>query len=128
MDGLFFAGEHFIDRRLPLHGAGNRQLCGFVVELVNLLVVGSGRVNEHAAHDDEVFGLLLGNHACFDGVGHGLVYYSLVTLTTVGYGDITPVHSLARSLATAEALIGQLYPAILIARLVSLEVESRQRG
>ena len=59
--------------------------------------------------------------------GHGLVYYSLVTLTTVGYGDITPVHPLARSLATAEALIGQLYPAILIARLVSMEVESRSR-
>lgn len=61
-------------------------------------------------------------------VGHGLVYYSLVTLTTVGYGDITPIHPLARSLATAEALIGQLYPAIFIARLVSLEVESRQRS
>ena len=59
---------------------------------------------------------------------HGLVYYSYVTLTTLGYGDITPVHPAARSLAVAEALIGQLYPAILIARLVSLELESRRRG
>jgi hypothetical protein len=58
---------------------------------------------------------------------HGLVYYSFVTLTTLGYGDITPVHPVARSLAVAEALIGQLYPAILIARLVSLEIESRRR-
>jgi Ion channel len=48
-------------------------------------------------------------------------YFSLVTLTTVGYGDITPVARVARSLATAEALIGQLYPAIIIARLVSLQ-------
>jgi len=47
-------------------------------------------------------------------------YFSLVTMTTVGYGDIAPVARIARSLATAEALIGQLYPAIIIARLVSL--------
>src|SRR5262249_35785514 len=57
---------------------------------------------------------------------HGLLYYSLVTLTTVGYGDITPVHPLARSLAMAEALIGQLYPAILIARLVSMRISRRE--
>lgn len=46
-------------------------------------------------------------------------YFSLATLTTLGYGDITPVTHIARSLATLEALIGQLYPAIIIARLVS---------
>jgi hypothetical protein len=55
------------------------------------------------------------------------LYFSLTTLTTVGYGDITPVHPLARSLANFEALIGQLYPAILIARLVSMEFESSQK-
>jgi hypothetical protein len=49
------------------------------------------------------------------------MYFSLTTLTTVGYGDITPVNQFARSLANLEALNGQLYPAILIARLVSLE-------
>jgi len=52
-------------------------------------------------------------------------YFSLVTMTTVGYGDITPVARVARSLATAEAFIGQLYPAIIIARLVSLPGGSR---
>ena len=56
------------------------------------------------------------------------LYFSFVTLTTVGYGDILPVNEFARSLANAEALIGQLFPAIFIARLVSLEVESRHRG
>ncbi len=50
------------------------------------------------------------------------VYYSFVTLTTVGYGDITPVALIARSLAILEALTGQLYPAILLARLVSLQL------
>ncbi len=52
------------------------------------------------------------------------MYYSFVTLTTVGYGDITPVSSIARSLAILEALTGQLYPAILLSRLVALEVGS----
>jgi hypothetical protein len=48
------------------------------------------------------------------------VYFSFVTLTTVGYGDVTPVAPAARSLAIIEAMIGQLYPAIILARLVSL--------
>lgn len=54
-----------------------------------------------------------------------LSYFSFVTLTTVGYGDVTPVSPAARSLAVVEALIGQLYPAVLIARLVSLEIANR---
>jgi len=54
------------------------------------------------------------------------VYFSFVTLTTVGYGDITAMHPLARSLVTLEALIGQLFPAILLARLVSMELYHRQ--
>jgi hypothetical protein len=57
-------------------------------------------------------------------ISHDLAYYSFVTLTTVGYGDITPVHPIARALAMVEALVGQLYPAILIARLVSLQIMS----
>jgi len=55
------------------------------------------------------------------------LYFSFTSLTTMGYGDVTPVHPLARSLANLEALIGQLYPAILIARLVSMEIESSAR-
>jgi hypothetical protein len=48
------------------------------------------------------------------------IYFSFVTLTTVGYGDIVPIARAARALANLEALIGQLYPAIVLARLVSL--------
>jgi hypothetical protein len=48
------------------------------------------------------------------------VYFSFVTLSTVGYGDITPVASVARMLAAAEAMTGTLFVAILISRLVSL--------
>jgi Ion channel len=61
-------------------------------------------------------------------LSHRLAYFSFVTLTTVGYGDITPLHPIARSLAAAEALVGQLYPAILIGRLVSLQISNRQGG
>jgi hypothetical protein len=51
-----------------------------------------------------------------------LLYYSFVTLTTLGYGDITPVHSVARTLAYLEAVVGQLYLAVLIAGLVARHV------
>jgi hypothetical protein len=51
-------------------------------------------------------------------------YFSFTSLTTMGYGDISPVHPLARSLANFEGLFGQLFPAILITRLVSMEFES----
>ena len=54
------------------------------------------------------------------------VYYSFVTLTTVGYGDITPARPIARTLSIGEALTGQLYLAVLIARLVAMEVVSWQ--
>jgi len=53
-------------------------------------------------------------------------YFSIVTLTTVGFGDISPVHPFVRSLVMLEALIGQLYPAVLLARLVSLEIATRR--
>lgn len=53
-------------------------------------------------------------------------YFSFVTLTSTGYGDITPVHPYSRSLATFEAITGQLYLAVLIARLVGLELEWRE--
>jgi len=54
------------------------------------------------------------------------IYYSFITLTSTGYGDITPLHPYTRSLAIFEAITGQLYLAVLIARLVGLEMEWRE--
>ena len=51
-------------------------------------------------------------------------YLSFVTLTSTGYGDIVPVHPLARSLCSIESIIGQLYPATILARLVTLELRA----
>jgi hypothetical protein len=52
--------------------------------------------------------------------GFEAFYFSFVTLSTVGYGDITPVSRVARMLAVVEAMTGLLYVAVLIARLVAL--------
>lgn len=54
-----------------------------------------------------------------------LIYFSFATLTTTGYGDLHPVHPVARSLCNLEAIFGQLYPATLVARLVTLEIAHR---
>lgn len=53
-----------------------------------------------------------------------MVYYSFVTLTTLGYGDITPVSHAARTLAWLEAAAGQIYLVVLVARLVALHAAS----
>lgn len=54
------------------------------------------------------------------------LYFSFVTLTTLGYGDITPVSATARTLAYLQALTGQFYVAVLVAGLVSAYISERQ--
>tara|TARA_R110002072_G_scaffold130512_1_gene269390 strand:- start:263 stop:934 length:672 start_codon:yes stop_codon:yes gene_type:complete len=54
------------------------------------------------------------------------VYYSFVTLTTLGYGEITPLQPLARFLAYMEALTGQFYIAILVASLIGIRLADRR--
>jgi Ion channel len=71
--------------------------------------------------------LLAGAPADYDALVPKFIYFSFVTLTTLGYGDITPVHPYGRSLVMLESLVGVLYPAVLIARLVSLDVVEAQR-
>jgi hypothetical protein len=75
-----------------------------------------------------ILGMLIPN--AFSGLGladnpalaTNAIYFSFVTLTSIGYGDILPVHPIARSLSNVETIIGQLYPATLLARLVSLQL------
>jgi hypothetical protein len=50
------------------------------------------------------------------------MYYSFVTLTTLGYGDITPVSSISRTYSSIEAITGQFYMAVMIARLVGMHI------
>ena len=111
----------------------------FLTAIVLARVFQRGRINRQRIEGAVAAYLLLGvtwadayslvalsAPGAFAGVGavgshREFLYFSVVTLTTVGYGDITPVVPVARALANVEALIGQLYPAILLARLVSLE-------
>ncbi len=57
---------------------------------------------------------------------HTLIYFSYVTLTTLGYGDISPVSNIARNLAVLEALTGTLFLAVLISRLVGSYVSGKK--
>jgi Ion channel len=56
-----------------------------------------------------------------------LVYFSFATLTTVG-SDIAPIHPFARSMSVMEAVVGQLYPAILIGAVVSMAMQVRPKS
>jgi hypothetical protein len=101
---------------------------------------GQGRVNVHRIMGALILylsiGLVFANayracalllHPSFSGLnqsdGHFIsetLYFSLAPLTTTGYGDIVPLHPIVRSLCNLEAVIGQLFPATLLARLVTL--------
>lgn len=56
-----------------------------------------------------------------------LIYFSFVTLTTLGYGDIIPAVGPARAVSALEAIVGQMYVAILVARLVALHILHSER-
>lgn len=75
---------------------------------------------------------LVPNAFAFNGTDKSLAgfngfYFSFITMSTVGYGDITPVAKVARMLAAMEAMTGLLYVAVLIARLVALHGMSKSR-
>jgi voltage-gated potassium channel Kch len=57
-----------------------------------------------------------------------LGYFSFTTLATLGLGDVLPLSPLARALVVLEALVGQLFPVILIARLVTLEIQYQRES
>ncbi len=59
--------------------------------------------------------------------GLDLIYYSFVTMTTLGYGDITPQRPLAKAVAYLAAVAGQFYIAILVGGLVGAYLSRRQR-
>ncbi len=69
---------------------------------------GSAALNSGSTSEQQVFPVL--------------IYFSLTTLSTIGFGDITPVSLQARYAAVAEGITGQFYLAILVARLVGLQM------
>jgi hypothetical protein len=63
--------------------------------------------------------------ASFERLQASTLYFSVITLTTLGYGDIVPVSDSARLTVMFESLVGQLYPAVMLAWLVSMEIVDR---
>ena len=117
-DGRFVAGDQNLVTGHRVRGAVAGYLllglsCAYAYALIDFVIPGAFQM---PATD------LQSRKAHFD----AFLYFSIVTLTTLGYGDITAVHPVARSVVMIEALLGQLYPAILIARLVTLQMEARK--
>ena len=71
--------------------------------------------------------LIIGNGISTRGAG-AVLYYSFVTLGTVGYGDVTPASPAARSVSLVEMVVGIMYVATMIARLVSIQTSNETRG
>lgn len=64
----------------------------------------------------------IGEHSSIQAKISDLMYFSIVTLTTLGYGDIQPLSAQAKSTAAMEALVGQIYLTVIVARLVGLHI------
>jgi hypothetical protein len=63
-----------------------------------------------------------------DQLAADLLYFSVITLSTTGFGDIIPLHRIARSMASLEAMAGQLYIATVLARLITLQNDKPRSG
>ena len=92
-------------------------ICGMVYALI-------GRLDPAAFSIPEATASYIGNNL---GEVSSAMYFSFVTLTTLGYGDITPVNTFARTLAYLEAAIGQIYLTVLIASLVGIHISTSTR-
>src|SRR5262249_12984417 len=70
-------------------------------------------------------GLILDRPPTGERLNYLLNYYSLITLTTVGFGDMAPARDGARGLSAVEAIVGQFYIAVLIAQLIGKRLTNR---
>ena len=76
------------------------------------------------AYDPGSFNLSAANQ----GVGVQMVYFSFVTLTTLGFGDITPLGQIAHMLTVTEAIVGNLYVAVVVTYLLSVHFDQRMKS
>lgn len=108
-----------VDAEVLCLGVANYLLLGILWSFAYLL---ESRVEPHAFADANGAVRSQGLH------GFSALYFSFVTLSTVGYGDFAPVSDTARMLAMTEAVAGTFYVAILISRLVALYSTGRESG
>jgi voltage-gated potassium channel len=121
--GFFAFALYGILRGILVKQASGNALFGAVCGYVLLGVIWSVLYSAVESAVPGSFRMPAAESTTMAGPDRGLLsYYSFVTLTTVGYGDITPATPLARTLAWMESLAGQLYLAILVAGLVGYKV------
>ena len=88
--------------------------------LATYLLIGMAWMFAYLLLPEKSFGFTVGSDPGHVMNGFDAYYFSFITMTTVGYGDIVPATDVARMLATVEAVTGTLFMAVMIARLVSL--------
>lgn len=93
----------------------------YLYDLIDLASPGSIRFS-HLPTDSTNLGMILRDRH------QQLIYFSYCTLTTLGYGDVVPINGFARIAACIEAIVGQVYLAVLIGRLVGLHVSQPPRS
>ena len=117
---LVISLQHVLfDRKMDL----NRMVGGICAYLLLGLLIGILNILIHLYIPGSFAGL---NQAATGRIGSELVYYSFVTMTTLGYGDITPVGPIARIIAYLASITGQFYIAILVGTLVGMYLSQRR--
>lgn len=103
---------------------GGHRLMGALAAYLMMALIFSQLYRLTAIYQPGAF-LWMGSAADYESIVSKLTYFSMVTLTSLGYGDIVPGVATTRSLAMLEALFGVLYPALLITRLVTPDASRR---
>ncbi len=116
---LIVAAKVFVNGPTTLH-----HIRGAMVIYLNIAILFSVLDGWLAVSIPGAYANLPTNHIETPGA---MIYFSLATLTTAGYGDIVPIHPFARSLATLESVMGQFYMAVFIGTLIGQHVAHRQR-
>jgi len=121
---LIFRGSHATFARLSI------AICGYLI--IGILWAYIYSLIMICDHESFKFSMAVADqahrpdHRTIDLLHFNYIYYSFITLTTVGYGDITPVSTLAKTFSYLESLFGQLYLAVLIARIIGIKTEARE--
>lgn len=105
-----FAGAKKVSQLVILGSINGYLLLGFVFSILTVIVCSIYPESYYSAH--------LHEHLTAKTNFHTYIYYTYITMATVGYGDIVPVSAAARALAVLIAVSGQLYIAVVIAFLV----------
>jgi voltage-gated potassium channel len=135
-------------RNAPRNGDGETLFFGYSIAIAARQVLFTGNVDGNKIIGAIVIYLLIGMtwsfayllveqlqsgslnglpHSNWQDNLHTVIYYSFVSLTALGYGDITPAQPLTRFLAYTEAMVGQLYLAILVASLIGARLKKQPK-